>query len=396
MPPPHPAKIAELPLARKQVAVLAQAPIDQSPRMVAQAWMLAETGASVQFIAFGDADGFPLNHPRIRVHAIGGAGRDTAARSGWPLLRGAVRTLGTVRVLSRALRAATHEADLLLAQIPPAVPGIWLGAQQDLPLVLDWHNLSAPMAALKLGPRHPAVSLLERIETRLGRKASLHFAVTDSLAVHLERRLRQRVGVLPDRPWREATGTGAFPLPPPGDGRIWRTVVSPTSWSRDEAMELLLDAAEHIRLPPGRGLHLVATGKGPLRAAFEARAAAMQRPGLRIETAWLSPAEYRALLAGADAGISLHRSASGLDFPMKIVDMEAAGLPVLALDYGPALQAGLAGLAGAATFTDAASLAARLERLLATDSVSRPAPRPGDWPACWSRVALPALLELLP
>lgn len=392
---PHPAQFAELPLQGKCVVLLVQGPLAQSPRMAAQAWALAEAGAQVRFVGFGTAAEFPRPHPRITVHAVAGAGRDMATGSGWPLLRAGQRTLAMATALHRTLKEATRDAGLILAQVPPALPGPWLAARRGVPLAIDWHNLGAPMAALKLGPRHPALGLIDAAEARLARRAVLHFAVTKALAERLGRRCGQVVHTLPDRPLDTCVPALPAAQVQDNDGRAWRTVVSPTSWSRDEEMDMLLEAAARVRLPPGRGLRVVATGQGPQRAAFEARAGGLRRPGLSIETAWLPPAGYAALLAGADAGVSLHRSASGLDFPMKLVDMEAAGLPALALDYGPALRQGLSGLPGARTFTDAAGLAARLQEVLAADAPGHAAPQGETWPALWSRVALPALGEVL-
>lgn len=118
-----------------------------------------------------------------------------------------------------------------------------------------------------------------------------------------------------------------------------RLVVSSTSWTPDEDFGLLLDAlvrygaasAAGSDLPP---LLVIITGRGPQKAAYEAKvarlSAAGKLPGITVRTAFLSFENYARLLAAADLGICLHMSSSGVDLPMKVVDMFGAGLPVLA------------------------------------------------------------------
>lgn len=115
-------------------------------------------------------------------------------------------------------------------------------------------------------------------------------------------------------------------------GRV-RLLVSSTSWTPDEDFGLLLgslkaysERARTEQLPP---LLLVITGKGPQKEHYLARIAALALTQVTIATAWLSLSDYALLLAAADLGISLHTSSSGVDLPMKVVDMFGAGLPVV-------------------------------------------------------------------
>ena len=117
-------------------------------------------------------------------------------------------------------------------------------------------------------------------------------------------------------------------------------ITSSTSWTPDEDFGLLLEAlltldnkiktdATDARLR----VLVVVTGKGPERSTYEVRISQLKLEFVAIATLWLEASDYPKLLACADVGVSLHTSTSGLDLPMKILDLFGCEVPVLAHDF---------------------------------------------------------------
>ncbi|CAA0808457.1 UDP-Glycosyltransferase superfamily protein [Striga hermonthica] len=136
-------------------------------------------------------------------------------------------------------------------------------------------------------------------------------------------------------------------------------LVSSTSWTPDEDFGILLEAAfmydrrvatllgednltddEVVWNEIRKGkqfsyprLLFIITGKGPEKEKCEENIRKISLKRVAFRTMWLSAQDYPLLLGSADLGVCLHTSSSGLDLPMKVVDMFGCGLPVCAVSY---------------------------------------------------------------
>ncbi|KAL3917489.1 MAG: hypothetical protein SGILL_004689 [Bacillariaceae sp.] len=115
-------------------------------------------------------------------------------------------------------------------------------------------------------------------------------------------------------------------------------ITSSTSWTPDEDFSQLLEAligldkditTQQLSLK----VMVVVTGKGPQKSMFLEKISKLQLNHIAIQTLWLEPADYPRLLACADVGISLHTSTSGIDLPMKILDLFGCEVPVCARGF---------------------------------------------------------------
>ncbi len=371
------------PQPRYRVTVLVLGDLGRSPRMLNHALALAQDGAEVALAGYRETpvDAAVLNDPRIRVYWIRSLQRASQGASRFRfLLVTALRSAWLTFESLWLLLLRTPRADAVLVQNPPTIPTLliaWIAARMRGSLfIVDWHNFGYTMLTVRLDPAHFMVRRAKTWERWLGRRADAHFCVS----MAMRRILVDDFGletpiVLHDKP-RELLPAVPMKLRSAAARTILERVgialpegaalaICPTSWTADEDMDLLLEGLKiWDSRAPIQNLMVLITGRGPVRESFERRLAGLQWRRVIPRTAFLDPADYRDLLRSAHLGFSLHRSTSGVDLPMKIMDFFGARTPACVLDYGPCLGEQIEPGRTALTFRDGAELADRIDELL--------------------------------
>lgn len=382
--------------------------LGRSPRMLAHAGALLRAGHQVHLVG-GTRTLLPSalqGEPRLHVHPVDtgragrGGGRAAALATG-------VRGIRLGWRLARTLFREIPVPDLLLVQTPPALPTLpvaMLAARlRGARLVVDWHNLGWTLLALRFGAGHVLVRAARHAELFFARRAHGHVAVSHRMAGRLAALGLNDVAVLHDGP------SAARPFPPargdlPDDPLV---VVAPMGWSRDDDLPLLSEALRLLAgrmdsdREAGRTLRVLVSGDGPLRPEWGPRLGALGGTRLEVETRDVAVEEYPGLLASSHLGLSVHRSSSGLDLPMKILEMRTVGIPVLAMEDGSPLDEIAPPGCGILRYRTAEDLAAYLHAALAGNahgagSLARLTEQarshpPAPWDDRWALVMTPIL-----
>lgn len=371
---------------RYRATVLVLGDLGRSPRMLNHALALAEVGAAVSLAGYHETpvDGAVLNHSQIHLCRIRSLRRaPEGAPRFWFLLVTALRSACLLFESLWLLLAGTPRPDAVLVQNPPTIPTLlaaWIAARMRGSLfIIDWHNFGYTMLSPRLDPAHFVVRLAKTWERWLGRKADAHFCVSRAMRriliddfglvapIVLYDKPRELLPLLPARE-RSAAARNVLSragLTLPSDTAL---AACPTGWGDDEDMHLLLEGLKRwdSQAPPSPLLRLMVliTGRGPLRVEFEQRLSQLSWRRVILRTAFFDPADYRELLRTAHIGFSLHRSSSGVDLPMKIMDLFGARTPASVLDYGPCLAEQIQPGYTALTFRDSREFAQRIDELL--------------------------------
>ncbi|KAJ3475475.1 hypothetical protein NLG97_g9446 [Lecanicillium saksenae] len=415
------------------VQILVLGDIGRSPRMQYHAISLAKHGKKVDIIALKETARHPdlIGNPNATLYALDPLPEWLA----WNNLNFVIQIPGKVLfqfwTLFERMMYTAPAAQWIIIQNPPSIPtfhvALFVAWMRGSKVIIDWHNYGHTILAQKGKMYAPLVVMYRWYEFFFGRHlCNANLAVTEAMAKQLEGgkfKLGKPVYTLHDRPAaifqpitsRKEREEVLMRIPETKDqaqdildGNV-RLIVSSTSWTPDEDFTILLSALVAYAGPrevddetePASPILAIITGKGPQRQMYMDKIKELtdggRLPGVKIVSAWLSNRDYAQLLAAADLGISLHKSSSGVDLPMKVVDMFGAGLPVAAYSkfesFGELVKEGVNGC-GFETDTE---LNALFKRLLSSDGaeelakLKKGAVKEGSqrWDAEWDRVVAP-------
>ncbi|QLG70285.1 hypothetical protein HG535_0A02230 [Zygotorulaspora mrakii] len=349
---------------KKRIIVYVIGDLGHSPRMCNQAASFSKHGWEVELCGYleGAVPKFIEDDPNITIHELPVCDH---VRGKQPLAAMIHKVTFQMLAISKQLWKL-RGSDYLLMQNPPSIPIMPLAVLYRFTgckLIIDWHNLGYSILQLKFGSfYHPFVLIYYMIEYFFSKFATYNLTVTKAMKDYLVKNFglkSKRCVVLYDRPSSQfgplsttvdrshALHNESFIkdyVPKDFDlGKGDKVFVTSTSFTPDEDIGILIGALkiyENSCKKFDKSLPKILcfiTGKGLLKQKFIERVRQEKWEKCNINFLWLSPTDYPKLLQLCDYGISLHTSSSGLDLPMKILDMLGSGLPVIASNY-PVLE----------------------------------------------------------
>ncbi|KAG4302470.1 hypothetical protein PCANB_001313 [Pneumocystis canis] len=351
--------------SKRSICLVVLGDLGRSPRMQYHALSLAQHGFEVDLVGYRGSFVFPVVYKSKNIHItyINSPPRFLETHNS-PLsfLTGPIKILFQAFLLFFILIYSTHPFEYLIVQNPPSIPSFAVTRLicliRSTKLIIDWHNLGYSVLSLKLGSNHILVKLYKWYERVFGNSADIHFSVSYAMTSFLQEKWNYKspIYTLHDRPpmhfkpldnMEKSSFLSTFVHTYDFDISNEKTklLVSPTSWTTDEDFSILLEAfitfdKTNIVLskdsePPS--ILAIITGRGPLRKFYEQKIKNLNLKYVKIVTIWLDAKDYPRFIGSADLGVCLHTSSSGLDLPMKIVDMFGCGIPVCAVEF-PALS----------------------------------------------------------
>ncbi|XP_051569831.1 chitobiosyldiphosphodolichol beta-mannosyltransferase-like isoform X2 [Myxocyprinus asiaticus] len=352
-------------LAHLNVCVLVLGDIGRSPRMQYHALSLSRHGYNVTLIGFLGTKPHQdiLEDERIDILPISEL---KGLKVGPKIFRYVSKVIFQCFQLYYVLMKIEDQGYILM-QNPPGLPAIavtWVASRfRGNQFIIDWHNYGYTIMALTHGENHLIVKVAKWYEKLFGCFSDHNLCVTNAMREDLKKNWNIEATTLYDKPpsiFREThlklqhelfvrMGGAYSPFKPSSEvskehmeltafterntqtGAVTRSagrpalLISSTSWTD---YEKFVEAGDKLPL-----LVCVITGKGPQKEYYKKLIDSKEFKHVKICTPWLEAEDYPVLLGSADLGVCLHKSSSGLDLPMKVVDMFGCCLPVCAIHF---------------------------------------------------------------
>lgn len=250
----------------------------------------------------------------------------------------------------------------ILLQNPPGIPSMLICVIvcffRRCKFIIDWHNYG--FTILEVNKRNRIICKIAYFYEKIFAKTShLNFCVSKAMKSDLKQNFGIEAIYLPDRPMKnlikflnkdERTklikkyNDVLSPMLATKEQDKPIVMISSTSWTPDEDFSMLLqsiinteklirnDSSIKDQKSIKKVLFLI-TGRGPMKDQFMAKVKESKLTIFDIRSIWLDSDDYLSTLSIADLGVSLHYSSSGIDLPMKVVDMFSVCLPAVTVYY---------------------------------------------------------------
>lgn len=363
---------------KPNVLLMVLGDIGRSPRMQYHALSLAQNNYNVDFVGYKGSE--PMKaisaNNAIHIHYVPTPTSLGTVQSKVDYIKqGIQRVLTQFQQLFNLLINDINRPRYILVQNPPAIPTLIIiqlvSFLHHSKLIIDWHNFGYTIMSVTMG-NNIIVKIAKIYEMIFGHYAYAHLCVTKAMAEFLKNtfKVKGQICVVYDQApkhfkrlendeihklllklnFTDGASPGETIITKEVNGRIElkegrpAIIISSTSWTPDEDFSVLLQSLKHYNdtltkspeflqtnhLPE---LFVVITGKGPQKEMYEKEIKSLDMKHVIIKTVWLEMEDYPKLLGSADLGVCLHTSSSGLDLPMKVIDMFGCGLPVCAYNF---------------------------------------------------------------
>ncbi|ORX51786.1 hypothetical protein BCR36DRAFT_411757 [Piromyces finnis] len=364
---------------KPNVLLLVLGDIGRSPRMQYHALSLAENNFNVDFVGYKGSEPMKVisTNDAIHIHYVPTPTSLGKVQSKVDYIKkGVQRVFNQFQQLFNLLINVINRPKYILIQNPPAIPTLiviqLVSFLHQSKLIIDWHNFGYTIMSVTMG-NNIIVKVAKIYEMIFGHFAYAHLCVTKAMAEFLRNsfKVKGQICVLYDQAPKHFKRLEKDEIQKlllklnykgdvPGETIITQEMngsvemkdkrpallISSTSWTPDEDFSILLESLKHyndslchhdnpefLEMNELPDLFVVITGKGPQKEMYEKEIESLHMKHVTIKTVWLEMEDYPKLLGSADLGVCLHTSSSGLDLPMKVIDMFGCGLPVCAYNF---------------------------------------------------------------